>query len=119
MKQNGKPSRRNVTRHESGKLLLLAQIRKGSRDEREIPHDAGTLAILLLTAGMLTATEAAYEGTKKEKAEKVSGKVIEVELEKEHGTVIWEVKTVTPDGKVTATHIDADSGSVIETKVKN
>ena len=95
------------------------------------------LAILVLTAGMLTATETAFGGSKKDKAEmaaaakvtidqaakaateKTAGKVIEAELEKEHGKLVWEVKTVTPDGKVTETHIDADSGSVIETKVKD
>ena len=94
------------------------------------------LAILLLTVGMLTGTDAAYGGSDKEKAtmaaaakvtidqavksatEKTAGKVIEAELEKEKGKVVWEIKTVDADGKVTETQIDADSGAVIEVKGK-
>ena len=104
---------------------------------RQNSHSVLVLATLVLAAGALTVTGPAYGGMKKEKAEmaeaakvtidqaakaateKVPGKVIEAELEKKHGKVIWEVKTVTPDGKVTETHIDAESGAVIETKVKN
>jgi len=73
---------------------------------RRRSHMMQALAVLLLTAGMLTATDAAYGGSKKEKAamaeaakvtidqaakaatEKTAGKVIEAELEKKHGKVI-------------------------------
>ncbi len=93
------------------------------------------VAALLLAGGTLTGP--AYRSGQKQKAEmaaaakvtidqaaktaieKAGGKVIEAGLEKKHGKVIWEVKTVAVDGKVTETHIDADSGSVIEHKAKD
>lgn len=51
-------------------------------------------------------------------SEKVAGKVIEAELEKKHGTAVWEVEIVGEDGKVTEVHVDANSGTVIDTEVK-
>lgn len=96
----------------------------------------GIALATLLVAGTLVGTEAAYAGGKKEKAEmaaaakvtidqaaktaaeKTGGKVIEAELEKRRGKIIWEVKTVDADGKVTEMHIDAESGTVVESKQK-
>lgn len=93
-------------------------------------------ATMLLAAGGLAITGAAFAGNKKEKAElataakvtidqaakiaveKSGGTVIEAELEKKHKKVVWEVKTVDAGGKVTETHIDAESGAVIEGKDK-
>lgn len=90
----------------------------------------------LLASGSLTIADLASAGGKKEKAEmaaaakvtidqaakvateKTGGKVIEAELEKKHGKIIWEVKTVDADGKIVETHIDADSGMAIESKGK-
>ncbi|MDH4153976.1 MAG: PepSY domain-containing protein [Nitrospira sp.] len=46
--------------------------------------------------------------------DKVSGKVIEAELEKKHHKLIWEVEVVTAENKVMEVHIDADTGAVIE-----
>ena len=46
--------------------------------------------------------------------QKVSGKVIEAELEEEHDTTVWEVEVVTSEGKVKEVHIDATSGKVID-----
>jgi len=46
--------------------------------------------------------------------EKVPGKVVEVELEKKHDTLVWEVEVVTAENKVMEVHIDADSGAVID-----
>ena len=100
------------------------------------PYTLLALSTVLLAAGTLTDAGSAYAGGKKEKAEmaaaakvtidqaanaateKTAGKVIEAELEKKHGKIIWEVKTVDAEGKVTETHIDADSGAVIESKSK-
>lgn len=45
---------------------------------------------------------------------KVSGKVIEAELEKKHDKLIWEVEIVTADKKLMEVHIDAETGSVID-----
>ncbi|MDR4462970.1 MAG: PepSY domain-containing protein [Nitrospira sp.] len=45
---------------------------------------------------------------------KVSGKVVEAELEKKHNTLIWEVEIVTSDKKLMEVHIDAATGAVID-----
>jgi hypothetical protein len=50
--------------------------------------------------------------------ENFPGKVIEAELEKEHGKTVWEVEIVTAEQQVMAVHIDAGSGSVITTEEK-
>ena len=50
--------------------------------------------------------------------EKVTGKVIEAELERKHDKAVWEVEIVGADDKVTEVHIDADSGAVIDTEMK-
>ncbi|MFM8551831.1 MAG: PepSY domain-containing protein, partial [Nitrospiraceae bacterium] len=50
--------------------------------------------------------------------EKVPGKVIEAELEREHDRAVWEVEIAGADDKVTEVHIDADSGAVIDTEAK-
>ena len=47
-------------------------------------------------------------------SEKVPGKVVEAELEKKHGTLVWEVEVVTAENKVMEVHIDAESGAVID-----
>lgn len=89
------------------------------------------LAMLLLAVGTLAVGEA-YSGEKKSKAEmaatakvtidqaiktaseKVSGKVIEAELEKKHDKLVWEVEVVTAENKVMEVHIDAETGAVID-----
>jgi len=50
--------------------------------------------------------------------EKVPGTAIEAELEKKHGKTVWEVEVVGADGKVTEVHIDAGTGTVIDTEAK-
>lgn len=92
------------------------------------------LLAIVLSAGTLVAAGSAYANEKEKngKAEmaatakvtidqavktaldKVSGKVIEAELEKKHHKLIWEVEVVTAENKVMEVHIDADSGTVIE-----
>ena len=47
-------------------------------------------------------------------SEKVSGKVIEAELEHKHNKLVWEVEVVTAENKVMEVHIDADTGAVID-----
>ena len=51
--------------------------------------------------------------------EKVSGTVVEAELEKKHGKTVWEVEVLGADGKVTEVHIDAATGAVIDTEAKD
>jgi len=50
--------------------------------------------------------------------EKVPGTVVEAELEKKHDKTVWEVEVVGADGKVTEVHIDAATGTVIDTEAK-
>jgi len=89
---------------------------------------------LLLAAGTLVVAGAAYADEKEKKgkaemaatakvtidqavktaSEKVSGKVIEAELEKKHSKLVWEVEVVTAENKVMEVHIDADTGAVID-----
>ena len=89
-----------------------------------------TLATLALTAGLLMEASPAFgESNKVEKAaaakvsideavttarERVSGMVIEAELEQKHERLIWEVEVVTPDKKIMEIHIDAKTGAVID-----
>lgn len=50
--------------------------------------------------------------------EKVPGTVVEAELEKKHDKTVWEVEVLGADGKVTEVHIDAATGTVIDTEAK-
>ncbi len=51
-------------------------------------------------------------------SDKMAGTVVEAELERKHGKIIWEVEIMRADGKVTEVHIDAASGAVIDTEEK-
>jgi uncharacterized membrane protein YkoI len=44
--------------------------------------------------------------------------VVEAELEKKHGKTVWEVEVFGADGSVTEVHIDAATGTVIDSEVK-
>ena len=50
--------------------------------------------------------------------EKVPGTAVEAELEHKHGKTVWEVEVVGADGNVTEVHIDAATGTVIDTEAK-
>ena len=50
--------------------------------------------------------------------ENVPGTVVEAELEKKHGKTVWEVEVFGADGSVTEVHIDAVTGTVIDTEVR-
>lgn len=41
------------------------------------------------------------------------GKVIEAELEREEGRVVWDLEIVTADGSITELAIDASSGAIV------
>lgn len=95
---------------------------------------AGCALAVVLATGILAAAGAAYgdDNEKNGKAEmaatakvtidqaiktaseKVSGKIIEAELEQKHNKLVWEVAVVTADKKVMEVHIDADTGAVID-----
>lgn len=90
-----------------------------------------SVAVLVLAAGTMTVADSAFaeEHNKLEMAaaakvtiddaiktasEKVSGKVIEAELETKHNKLVWEVEVVTAENKVMEVHIDAETGAVID-----
>jgi uncharacterized membrane protein YkoI len=50
--------------------------------------------------------------------EKLPGTAVEAELEKKHDKTVWEVEVVGADGNVTEVHIDAATGTVIDTEAK-
>lgn len=51
-------------------------------------------------------------------SEKVPGTVVEAELEKKHDKTVWEIEVLGTDGKITEVHIDAATGTVIDTEAK-
>ncbi len=46
--------------------------------------------------------------------QQVPGDVIEVELEDEHGTLVYEIKILTGNGRVREVKIDARNGNVVK-----
>ena len=67
---------------------------------------------------MANAAKVTIEQAIKAASDKAPGKVIEAELEHEHGKVVWKLKVVAADNKVVEVHVDADSGAVIDTEEK-
>ncbi len=47
-------------------------------------------------------------------SEKVPGTVIEAELDRKHGKLIWEVEGVTAEHRIMEVHIDAETGTFID-----
>lgn len=75
---------------------------KGKKDESKETIEMAAAAKVMIDQAIKTASE------------KVSGKVIEVELEKKHDKLVWEVEVVTAENKVMEVHIDAETGAVID-----
>ncbi len=65
-------------------------------------------------AEMAAAAKVTIDQAVKTTSEKVSGTIIEAELEKKQHKLVWEVEVVTADKKVMEVHIDADTGAVID-----
>jgi uncharacterized membrane protein YkoI len=74
---------------------------KGKKDESKETVEMAAKAKVTIDEAIKTASE------------KVPGKVVEAELEKNHNTLVWEVEVVTAENKVMEVHIDAESGAVI------
>ena len=79
---------------------------KGKKDESKETVEMAAKAKVTIDQAIKTASE------------KVPGKVVEAELEKEHDTLVWEVEVVTAENKVMEVHIDAESGAVIDVEDK-
>lgn len=65
-------------------------------------------------AEMAAAAKVTIDQAIKTASEKVSGKVIEAELETKHHNLVWEVEIITGENKVMEVHINAESGAVID-----
>ncbi len=66
--------------------------------------------------GMAMAATVTIDQAIKTALENFPGKVIEAELEKERDKTVWKVEIVTGEQRIMAVHIDAESGSVIDTE---
>jgi uncharacterized membrane protein YkoI len=51
--------------------------------------------------------------------EKQYGKLLDLEAERDRGTVIYELKTLRSDGRVTELKIDARDGSLLELEIED
>jgi uncharacterized membrane protein YkoI len=81
-------------------------------DEKGKEEDESKVADLAKTA------KVTIQDAIKTASDKMAGTVVEAELERKHGKIVWEVEIVGADGKVTEVHIDAASGAVIDTEDK-
>ena len=76
-------------------------------------HDEGHVADLVKDA------KVTIDQAIKTALEKVPGTAVEAELEKKHDKTVWEVEVLGADGKVTEVHIDAATGTIIDTEAKH
>lgn len=51
--------------------------------------------------------------------EKQYGKLLDLEAERDHGTIVYELKTLRSDGRVTELKIDARDGSLLELEIED
>lgn len=47
------------------------------------------------------------------------GKLLDLEAEREHGTVVYELKFLRPDGRIVELEIDAVNGLLLEQEIEN
>jgi len=90
-------------------ILLSAQI---SMVLAESDHDD---ARLLLKSGEILSLEVILQKLRP----RYPGKVLEVELERKAGKIIYEVELLGEDGVVRELYIDARSGDVLRSKVED
>ncbi|MFO0700770.1 MAG: PepSY domain-containing protein [Nitrospira sp.] len=82
---------------------------------------SGTMTVAESAAGeehdkleMAAAAKITIDEAIKMASEKMSGTVIEAELDRKHGKLIWEVEVVTAEHKIMEVHIDAETGTFID-----
>ena len=78
-----------------------------SGEKEKMKKDESTEAIEMAAVATVTIDQAI-----KAASEKVTGKVVEAELEQQHDKPVWEVKVVTAENTVMEVHINA--GAVID-----
>ena len=62
----------------------------------------------------MAAAKVTIEQAVRTASEKVHGTVIEAELERRLGKLVWEVEVVTPERRLLTVHVDANSGRVLD-----
>ena len=68
--------------------------------------------------GLLTAKLSMEEAITKAKAQ-FPGQVLEAELEREHGQVVYEIEIASTTGVVTEITVDAQSGELLSSKIED
>jgi uncharacterized membrane protein YkoI len=68
--------------------------------------------------GMAMAATVTIDQAIKTALENFPGKIVEAEMEKEHGKTVWNIEIVTFEQQIKVVQIDAESGSVIATAEK-
>lgn len=66
----------------------------------------------------MAAAKVTIEQAVRTASEKVHGTVIDAELERNLGKLVWEVEVVTPEKRLLTVHVDADSGRVLDVEEK-
>lgn len=90
-------------------LLVIASLAAAPALARDDDHDRARRAVL--------AGEALPLRTILDKAAaEFPGELIEAELEEEKGRLIYELKLITPDGRVMKLHYDARDGTLVKSK---
>ena len=79
-------------------------------EEHEKKHAAKEKKRLELGRTARISIEQAIQTAKQQ----VSGKVIEAELEEEHGKRVWEVEIMTSDDRIRKIYIDSETGGIAE-----
>ena len=79
-------------------------------EEHEKKHAAKEKKKLELGRTARISIEQAIQTAKQQ----VSGKVIEAELEEEHGKRVWEVEIMTADDRIRKIYIDSETGGITE-----
>lgn len=89
-------------------LALLAAIIPARADD---DHERARRAV---QAGQVLPLRAILDNA----ARDFPGDVIETELEDHHGTLVYEIKVISPEGRVMKVYYDARDGSVLKVKGK-
>ena len=88
-------------------LIVFSVTTFASDDHDEAKH--------LLETGEILALEAILEKVRLVQ----SGTIIEVELEKDHGKIIYEIELLISDGKVLELKFDAKTGEHLSTEIED
>ncbi|MEO5631884.1 MAG: PepSY domain-containing protein [Nitrospiraceae bacterium] len=80
------------------------------REEHEKKHAAKVKRKLEFGRTARISIEQAIQTAKQQ----VSGKVIEAELEEEHGKRVWEVEIMTADDRIRKVYVDSETGGIVE-----